>query len=448
MNVDLVVVVVVGVMMMMMMSSVVLLICCAQKRPVDDVVVEQGNNNNDDNADELSNDDGRSTAQHTSARMPSVHDINASSRTEENMSLATSEVAAAVGGGEYDRVERAPLNARPAGDITYDVAPEIDGGKSVKKSDAKQKAKSAADDRANATLDPNAVDKSKFKFNCPQCKNHYMTSEDLEIHRERRGHRDAAAVPKAAAAAAASVSVGSTVAMEMSQTIPPESAPESLASSSVPSWEIDFASLRLGKTLGQGAFGIVRVAEHGGEKVAVKMLKSFDADNHNLTDAETVAFQQEAELMRTLPPHRNVIRLIGVVTRTQPNCIVTQFAENGSLEAYLKLNRGKLSPTQRLTMCIDAANGVLHLHKHKLVHRDIAARNFLIDARGTILITDFGMTRAVVSDSGTTRARTGPLRYMPPESLQRQEYSTASDAWAFGVLMWEVESGARRRTAT
>jgi serine/threonine protein kinase len=202
------------------------------------------------------------------------------------------------------------------------------------------------------------------------------------------------------------------------------------------------ATLQLGKTLGQGAFGIVRVAEYGGEKVAVKMLKSFDADNHNLTDAEKAAFAQEAELMRALPPHRNVIRLIGVVTKTQPNCIVTAFAQNGSLEAYLKSNRGKLSPTQRLTMCIDAANGVMHLHKHKLVHRDIAARNFLIDARGTILITDFGMTRAVVSDSGTTRARTGPLRYMPPESLQKQEYSTASDVWAFGVLMWEVESGA------
>ncbi len=315
---------------------------------------------------------------------------------------------------QYDRVHSGTSDVSLAGGSVnslpsssgYNSAPTLPLPPVAKKSSSRRKKEKAAaaaagDDRAHATLDPSQIDKSKFKFVCGVCRNHYMTADDLATHRERRGH--------------------------------PADAPD---------WEVAYGELLLSKVLGEGAFGIVRLAWFRGETVAVKMLKSFDGETQVLSPAETAAFETEAELMRKLPPHPNVIKLIGVVTKTMPNCIVTQFAANGSLEGYLKSHRGKLKPAQRLTMCVDAVRGIMHLHKHHLVHRDIAARNFLIDERGSILLTDFGLTRAVMSDKGTTKTRSGPLRYMAPESLHRQEYSTASDVWSTGVLMWEVESGA------
>jgi hypothetical protein len=336
--------------------SVLLLLCCGNKSKSPEIATVA------------------SSAESSTAVLTSVYDVVPAAATTSAATMGTS-------------LASAKKKAH------YDPAPPLSNDEDVVRI-APAKKRSA---RADANLDPRAIDQSKFVHRCSVCGNRYEKAADLAIHRQRRGHSDR--------------------------------------------WNISFDELKIGKVLGEGAFGVVKLAEYCGETVAVKMLKSFDLEGDALSAAEALAFSQEAELMRKLPPHPNVIQLVGIVSTT-PTCIITQFAANGSLESFLKRTRNQLQPLQRLTMCKDAASAIIHLHRNHLVHRDIAARNFLIDTAGSLLITDFGLTRAVMGDSGTTKTRTGPLRYMAPESLHRQEYSTASDAWAFGVLMWEIESGA------
>jgi len=171
------------------------------------------------------------------------------------------------------------------------------------------------------------------------------------------------------------------------------------------------------------------------------------SNNHELSDKEKQEFESEAALMKRLPPHPNVIRLVGVTLK--PCSIVTEFAEKGSLIEYLIKRRGRLSPSHRISMSVDACEGVIHLHLNHLIHRDIAARNFLIHEDGRVLVADFGMSRELeVDKGGVTKSNVGPLRYMSPEQMGRCRYSEQSDVWAFGILLWEIETGGEKPYGT
>jgi serine/threonine protein kinase len=130
-------------------------------------------------------------------------------------------------------------------------------------------------------------------------------------------------------------------------------------------WRIQYEALQLEQELGHGAFGVVYYATYRQRQVAVKVLKNASAQP--LSDDEQRAFEREAELMKRMPPHPNVIRLVGV-TIGDPCSIVTEFAENGALDHYLVKRRGRLSPSHRISMMTDACSGVLHLHENNLIH--------------------------------------------------------------------------------
>jgi serine/threonine protein kinase len=73
-----------------------------------------------------------------------------------------------------------------------------------------------------------------------------------------------------------------------------------------------------------------------------------------------------------------------------------------------------------------------------VIHRDIAARNFLLDAHNNVFVCDFGLARVKTGLYQRTASSLGPVKYMAPESIAKKQYSEASDAWSFGVYMWEV----------
>jgi serine/threonine protein kinase len=80
----------------------------------------------------------------------------------------------------------------------------------------------------------------------------------------------------------------------------------------------------------------------------------------------------------------------------------------------------------------------MHLHKEGVIHRDIAARNFLLDSRNNVFVCDFGLARVKTGAYQHTASSLGPVKYMAPESIAKKRYSEASDVWSFGVYMWEV----------
>jgi tRNA A-37 threonylcarbamoyl transferase component Bud32 len=198
--------------------------------------------------------------------------------------------------------------------------------------------------------------------------------------------------------------------------------------------EVRFSDLRLGKQLGEGAFAKVYRGELRGREVAVKVLVG------NKDDSAVEQFRKEISLMRELPPHAHVVALVGYCERPHL-CICVEFCSGGSLDVYLRAHR---TPLKRLLKwAADAAAGVEHLHRHNVVHRDLAVRNLLLTFENDIKVADFGLSRHTEKDAGHTKSDVGPLRWLSYESLVRKEYSPMSDAWMFGVTMWEMLSGAQ-----
>jgi serine/threonine protein kinase len=86
----------------------------------------------------------------------------------------------------------------------------------------------------------------------------------------------------------------------------------------------------------------------------------------------------------------------------------------------------------------ESAVGIMHLHKENVIHRDIAARNFLLDDRRNVFVTDFGLARVKMAAYQHTKSSMGPVKYMAPESIAKKRYSEQSDVFSFGVYIWEV----------
>ncbi|XP_037785052.1 receptor tyrosine-protein kinase erbB-2-like [Penaeus monodon] len=114
-----------------------------------------------------------------------------------------------------------------------------------------------------------------------------------------------------------------------------------------------------------------------------------------------------------------------------------ELMEEGDLRSFLK--RRSIPHFQLVEMAVQAADGMAYLAAQKLVHRDLAARNCMLDHNLTLKVGDFGLTRNLKSDYYRKEGQgILPVKWMAPESLQFSVYSTQSDVWSYGVLLWEM----------
>ncbi|KAH9514881.1 Tyrosine kinase receptor Cad96Ca [Bulinus truncatus] len=182
-------------------------------------------------------------------------------------------------------------------------------------------------------------------------------------------------------------------------------------------------------------------------------------------------FLAEVYLMKSIPPHRNVISIYGSCTGQDPFLMLLEFSVNGDLKKYLvQLRENKemskttysaydniafqqgnsriitagnnemLSLKTMLSFALQICRGLDHLAINKIVHRDVAARNILLFEHNIVKISDFGLARRVGQSDIYERTRKGllPIRWMSPETVMFNQFSEKSDVWSFGILLWEM----------
>uniref|UniRef100_A0A665X4D2 Ephrin type-B receptor 3 n=1 Tax=Echeneis naucrates TaxID=173247 RepID=A0A665X4D2_ECHNA len=211
--------------------------------------------------------------------------------------------------------------------------------------------------------------------------------------------------------------------------------------------EIDVSCVKIEEVIGAGEFGEVcrgRLKLPGRREiiVAIKTLKV------GYTDRQRRDFLSEASIMGQFD-HPNIIRLEGVVTKSRPVMIVTEFMENGALDSFLRLNDGQFTVIQLVGMLRGIAAGMKYLSDMNYVHRDLAARNILVNSNLVCKVSDFGLSRFLEddpSDPTYTSSLGGkiPIRWTAPEAIAYRKFTSASDVWSYGIVMWEVMSYGER----
>ncbi|XP_069098928.1 ephrin type-B receptor 5-like isoform X2 [Pleurodeles waltl] len=211
--------------------------------------------------------------------------------------------------------------------------------------------------------------------------------------------------------------------------------------------EIDVSFVKIEEVIGAGEFGEVCCGQLSlpARRECTVAIKTLKCDH---TDMQRRAFLSEASIMGQFD-HPNVIHLEGVVTKSRPVMIVTEFMENGSLDSFLRQNEGGFSVIQLVGMLRGIASGMRFLSDKNYVHRDLAARNILVNSNLVCKVSDFGLSRFLEDDaSNLTYAGTlggkMTIRWTAPEAIQYHKFTTASDVWSYGILMWEVMSFGER----
>ncbi|ELP92332.1 serine/threonine protein kinase HT1, putative [Entamoeba invadens IP1] len=208
------------------------------------------------------------------------------------------------------------------------------------------------------------------------------------------------------------------------------------------STKLDYDELIEEKKLGEGSFGVVFKGTFRGNSVAIKKMKNSNDDKDKCDE-----FEKEVSM---LDKFRNeyIIHFYGAVFITNHICMVSEFAEYGSLQDLMKHKKSdEVDMKLRVKMLLDAAKGISYLHENGILHRDIKPDNILVfsldlNQKVNAKLTDFGSARNVnlLMTNMTFTKGIGTPVYMAPEVLKQKKYTKSADVFSLSITMYETIS--------
>lgn len=198
---------------------------------------------------------------------------------------------------------------------------------------------------------------------------------------------------------------------------------------------IPFSRFKVLNLLGKGGYGNVYKGEWDGLEVAIKQLHIASLPFDLLQE-----FRNEAKIMHKCQ-HPNIVRFFAISVEEGKDSIIMEYLPKGSLFQNLCDSRIELDWNLRWNISFDIAKGLSYLHLQNIIHRDLKSMNVLLESNWKAKITDFGMAKIKVATETITKEGTkvGSIRWRAPEMFRRgAKYTTSSDIYSFGVLLWEI----------
>jgi len=208
-------------------------------------------------------------------------------------------------------------------------------------------------------------------------------------------------------------------------------------------------SYTIGQTLGQGAFGTVKLAtkpdaedDNKQREYAVKFIDKSQMDD--LDDVERI--YRESAILTSLK-HPNIIRLYEVLDATEWVLLVMEFAKGGELKDFISTKQNQILSEHLACDILNATiNGLEYCHRRKVIHRDLKLENILIDTKGTIKIADFGLSNTIQFGKKMNTS-CGTPSYIAPEivrgdagkssdSVSSKSSGAECDIWSLGVILY------------
>lgn len=188
--------------------------------------------------------------------------------------------------------------------------------------------------------------------------------------------------------------------------------------------------------IGSGGMSVVYKAKcHTLDRlVAIKVLKEEFASDENFVSK----FKMEAQAAARLS-HPNIVNVYDVVDEGNLHYIVMELIESITLKSYIE-KKGFLENKEAIGIAIQVAQGIAAAHEQHIIHRDIKPQNMIISRDGNVKVADFGIARAVSSQTMNATA-VGSVHYISPEQARGGYCDERSDIYSFGITMYEMVTG-------
>ena len=200
------------------------------------------------------------------------------------------------------------------------------------------------------------------------------------------------------------------------------------------------ATYKIINFLGEGSFGRAYLAQcdNDNNKYVIKQITLEGMD-----DEEKRETFNEAKILKKLD-HPNIIKFKEVFLQRQPKPalnIVTEYADGGDLGQKIEKQKKvkvPLSEAQILDYITQICLALQHIHKKKIIHRDLKSGNIFLMKSGIVKVGDFGIAKGLQSTWEKAKTFVGTPYFLSPEIINNQPYDNKSDIWALGVLLYEL----------